>query len=80
MILYPDVQSRALAEINVVCGDNIPTFEHRPALPYIEAICREILRWQPIVPLGLPHMSIEDDIYEGYFIPKGPHIFSIDLH
>jgi len=71
MLLYPDVQSRALAEINVVCGDNIPTFEHRPALPYIEAICREILRWQPIVPLGLPHMSIEDDIYEGYFIPKG---------
>lgn len=71
MLLHPDVQSRALAEINAVCGDNVPGFEHRPSLPYIEAICREILRWQPIVPLGLPHMTSQDDVYEGYLIPKG---------
>lgn len=71
MLLHPDVQSRALAEVNAVCGDNVPSFEHKPLLPYIEAICREVLRWQPIVPLGLPHMTSQDDIYEGYIIPKG---------
>jgi cytochrome P450 len=71
MLLHPDVQSRALAEINTVCGDNIPSFEHKPLLPYIEAICREVLRWQPIVPLGLPHMTSREDVYEGYLIPKG---------
>ncbi|KAG1742544.1 cytochrome P450 [Suillus lakei] len=71
MLLHPDVQSRALAEVNAVCGDNVPSFEHRPSLPYIEAVCREVLRWQPIVPLGLPHMTSQDDVYEGYLIPKG---------
>jgi cytochrome P450 len=45
MLLHPEVQSRALAEVNAVCGDNLPSFEHRPSLPYIEAICREVLRW-----------------------------------
>jgi cytochrome P450 len=72
MLLHPDVQSRALAEINAVCGDNVPSFEHKPLLPYIEAICREVLRWQPIVPLGRPPGS-------GYLIDylrrgKGSHI------
>lgn len=71
MLLHPEVQSRALAEVNAVCGDNAPRFEHRPLLPYIEAICREVLRWQPIVPLGVPHMTSQDDVYEGYLIPKG---------
>ncbi|KAG2366730.1 hypothetical protein BDR07DRAFT_1273916 [Suillus spraguei] len=74
MLLHPDVQSRALAEVNAVCGDNVPSFEHKPLLPYIEAICREVLRWQPIVPLGLPHMTSQDDLYEGYIIPKGSAI------
>lgn len=73
MVLHPDVQSRALAEINAVCGDNVPNFDHRSSLPYIDAICREVLRWHPITPLGLPHMTSRDDVYAGYLIPKGPH-------
>jgi len=37
--------SRAVADFDAVCGDNIPNFEHKLLLPYIEAICREVLRW-----------------------------------
>ncbi|OJA09991.1 hypothetical protein AZE42_03827 [Rhizopogon vesiculosus] len=45
LLLHPEVQARARADIDVVCGrDKIPTFHHRSSLPYIEAICREILR------------------------------------
>jgi len=29
------------------------------------------MRWNPVLPLGIPHFSVEDDAYEGYFIPKG---------
>lgn len=72
MLLYPDVQTRARAAIDAVCGRNkIPTFQDKKSLPYIEAICREILRWEPIVPLGVPHKTLRDDIYDGFFILKG---------
>ncbi|KAG2134904.1 cytochrome P450 [Suillus bovinus] len=72
MVLYPDVQKRAQAEINSVVGrERLPTFEDKASLPYIEAVVRETLRWEPIVPLGVPHATSSDDVYDGYFIPKG---------
>ena len=55
MVLYPDVQKRAQAEIDLVIGRNwLPTFEDRASLPYIDATLRETLRWEPVVPLGNP--------------------------
>ncbi|KAG2069904.1 cytochrome P450 [Suillus decipiens] len=72
MVLYPDVQKRAQAEIDSVIGrDRLPTFEDRESLPYVDAIMRETFRWEPVVPLGVPHATTSDDIYDGYFIPKG---------
>ncbi|KAH7913454.1 cytochrome P450 [Hygrophoropsis aurantiaca] len=72
MVLYPDVQHRAQAEIDALLGsDTIPGFEHRESLPYVEAVVRETLRWHPVAPLGLPHVSTADDTYNGYYIPKG---------
>ncbi|KAG2126531.1 cytochrome P450 [Suillus clintonianus] len=75
MVLYPDVQRRAQAEIDLVIGrDRLPTFEDRASLPYVESILRETFRWQPILPLGVPHATSSDDTYDGYFIPKGATI------
>ncbi|KAG1726306.1 cytochrome P450, partial [Suillus lakei] len=72
MVLYPDVQARARAEINqVVRHDKMPCLDDRPSLPYLDAILREVLRWYPIAPLGIPHATSNDDVYGGYFIPKG---------
>ncbi|KAG1787447.1 cytochrome P450 [Suillus plorans] len=72
MVLYPDVQRRAQAEIDSVVGkDRLPTFEDSASLPYIDAVVRETFRWQPVVPLGIPHTALDDDVYDGYFIPKG---------
>ncbi|KAG2140235.1 cytochrome P450 [Suillus bovinus] len=71
MVSYPDVQKRAQAEIDSVVGrDRLPTFEDRASLPYVESVLRETLRWQPIGPIVL-HATSSDDIYDGYFIPKG---------
>ncbi|KAG1848016.1 cytochrome P450 [Suillus subluteus] len=73
MVLYPDVQKCAQAEIDSVIGrDRLPTFEDRASLPYIDAVVRETFRWQPVTPIGVPHATSSDDIYNGYFIPKGP--------
>ncbi|TFY69812.1 hypothetical protein EVG20_g2997 [Dentipellis fragilis] len=77
LVLHPSVQERARAEIdNVVGRDRLPTLEDRNTLPYVGAILRESLRWNSIVPLGLPHRATQDDMYEGYLIPKGAIVFA----
>ncbi|KAG0697624.1 cytochrome P450 [Suillus ampliporus] len=72
MVLYPDAQRRAQAEIDSVIGrDRLPTSEDRASLPYVESVLRETYRWQPIVPLGVAHATSSEDVYNGYYIPKG---------
>ncbi|KAH7911493.1 cytochrome P450 [Hygrophoropsis aurantiaca] len=76
MILYPATQERAQALIDSVVGkDRLPNFDDREALSYIDAVVRETLRWRPAFPLGsVPHATTEDDLYNGYLIPKGSTI------
>jgi len=72
MIAFPEIQRRAQAELDAVVGrDRLPTFADAPRLPYVRAIIEEVLRLRPAVPLAVPHAAIEDDWYEGMFIPKG---------
>lgn len=67
------VQAKGQAEIDSVIGatSRLPEFDDRPLLPYVDAILRELLRWIPVVPLGIPHATSKDDVYDGRFIPKG---------
>ncbi|KAF8147294.1 cytochrome P450 [Mycena galopus ATCC 62051] len=72
MAVHPDIQRKGQTEIDTFVGTNrLPGFEDRASLPFVEAIYREVLRWRPIAPLGMAHASAVDDIYNGYFIPKG---------
>ncbi|OCH92626.1 CyP450 monooxygenase [Obba rivulosa] len=72
MVRYPEVQRRAQEELARVVGpERLPDFSDRVSLPYIDALCRESMRWQPVTPLGLPHRSLDDDEYRGYLIPGG---------
>jgi cytochrome P450 len=53
MVIYPDVQRKAQAEIDSVTGrDRLPGFRDRPSLPYIDALVKEVLRWGAVGPLG----------------------------
>ncbi|KAG2148110.1 cytochrome P450 [Suillus clintonianus] len=72
MSLFPDVQKKAQAEIDAVVGpDRLPSFADRDSLPYTEALAKEALRWHAAVPTGFAHCVTEDDIHDGYYIPKG---------
>jgi len=70
MCHYPSWQTRVQEEIDRVCGDRLPTVEDMPQLPMLRATVKEILRWRQPTPLGVPHVALEDDVYDGYFIPK----------
>ncbi len=53
LVLFPQVQRRAQAELDAVIGrDRLPTFDDRPRLPYIEALCKELVRWIMVTPSG----------------------------
>ena len=81
MVLNPDVQKKAQAELDAVVGrDRLPTFADQPDLPYINAITRETVRWQPVTPLGIAHKSIAEDVYDGYRIPAGTCFAFLSVH
>ncbi|KAJ7675706.1 cytochrome P450 [Mycena polygramma] len=61
MARHPKVAQKAQTELDSVTGLNL---------------YREVMRHRPIVPLGVPRTATEDDIYEGFFIPKGATILS----
>ncbi|KIY50241.1 cytochrome P450 [Fistulina hepatica ATCC 64428] len=72
MCLYPEVQCKAQEELDRVVGPHrLPEFSDWKNLPYMEAFIKEALRWMPVLPLAMPHMNTEDDVFRGYFIPKG---------
>jgi hypothetical protein len=53
LVLFPQVQRRAQAELDLVIGrDRLPTFDDRPRLPYIEALCKALMRWFMVAPIG----------------------------
>ena len=64
MLLYPEIQRKAQDELDVVTGrERLPTFEDRPRLPFVDAVCKEVLRWRPVTPLGVFRLSsLEQDI------------------
>ncbi|KAI9571605.1 cytochrome P450 [Boletus coccyginus] len=72
MVLFPEVQAKAQAELDAVVGsERLPSFSDRDSLPYINAVWKEVLRWHSVTPLAMPHVATEDIYADGFFIPKG---------
>lgn len=76
LALHPEVQQRAHAELDAVCGeDRSPTWADFSRLPYINMIVKETMRWRPVTPLSFPHALSQDDWVNDYFLPKGTTVF-----
>ena len=53
MILFPEVQKKAQAELMAVIGAHrLPEFDDEASLPYVCALIKELFRWYPVAPLG----------------------------
>ncbi|KAJ5578354.1 uncharacterized protein N7459_007318 [Penicillium hispanicum] len=71
-VLHPDIVQQAQREIDQVVGaERLPTFEDFRNLPFVDAFIKEVMRWRPTIPSGVPHAATQDDVYEGYHIPRG---------
>lgn len=71
IVLYPEWQKRIHEEMDQVLGRGThPTLEDIPKLELFEAVFKESFRWNPPAPLGLPHVSSKEDVWNGYYIPK----------
>ncbi|RDB21787.1 hypothetical protein Hypma_010853 [Hypsizygus marmoreus] len=81
MTLNPVVQTRAQNDIDALmkassAAPRLPTIADKERLPYVSALVKEVWRWNPVVPLGLPHLVTEDDEYRGYTIEKGTVVWA----
>ena len=53
MSRYPEVQRKAQEEIDRVVGhDRLPSAQDKKDLPYVNAIMKEVMRLNPVAPLG----------------------------
>jgi cytochrome P450 len=72
---FPDVLTKAQEEVDRVIGTSrMPNKDDIGNLPYIRACMLELLRWRPIIPLGVPHNTIAEDTYGDYTIPTNTDI------
>lgn len=78
MLHYPEWQRKLQDEIDRECDGACPQWEDREKLPLLRAVVKEVIRWRPPVPTGIPHALEQDDVYEGYFIPAGATIHALE--
>ncbi|KAG8823833.1 hypothetical protein FS842_009474 [Serendipita sp. 407] len=63
---FPGSEFKRIGQRNTYLINLIRTQPYKRTLELYEA-----LRWRPSAPVGLPHVSTEDDTINGYFLPKG---------
>ncbi|KAJ4469274.1 cytochrome P450 [Lentinula aciculospora] len=73
----PGALWKAQEELDRVLGPgSLPDFSHQDDLPYVTALVKEVLRWHDPAPISLTHRVTEEDVYNGYRIPKGSFVVS----
>ncbi|XP_011880568.1 PREDICTED: probable cytochrome P450 304a1 isoform X1 [Vollenhovia emeryi] len=69
---HPRVMEKVQNDIdNVVGTGRLATWEDRKHLPYLEAIIREVMRIETLLPLSIIHRATENTTLKGYDIPAG---------
>ncbi|KAL7081053.1 hypothetical protein ACP275_14G016100 [Erythranthe tilingii] len=75
MINKPHILNLACEELDSVVGRGKMVQESDlPNLNYVRACVKESFRLHPVSPFNVPHVSTEDAVVGGYFIPRGSHV------
>ncbi|XP_037087669.1 cytochrome P450 1A1-like [Pollicipes pollicipes] len=79
LVLHPDVQARAAAEVDEVVGhDRTPAIDDMLAMPYLEAVIEETMRWMPALPIVQHATTFGATQLGGRHVPANCRVF-IDL-
>ncbi|CAN1168103.1 Valine N-monooxygenase 1 [Linum perenne] len=74
LINQPELLAKATEEIDRVVGkDRLVQESDIGSLNYVKACARESFRLHPLAAFNPPHVTIQDTVVAGYFIPKGSH-------
>ena len=59
MVLNPDAQKKAQNEIDTILGEHtLPTMADKDSLPYMNALLKEVMRFNPVAPLSVYQCSV----------------------
>ncbi len=73
---HPDIQNIMAEEISSQVGESCSiTLQDRSSLPYTRAVLLEILRYNTVVPLGIPRFTTADTTIAAVPVPKGTTLF-----
>ena len=77
LCLNPDMQTRLRAEVRETlpsaAEESVVTSQQIDHMPYLNAVCSEVLRYYPPVPMTLRD-AVRDTSIAGQFVPKGTRI------
>uniref|UniRef100_A0AAG5CPG5 Cytochrome P450 n=1 Tax=Anopheles atroparvus TaxID=41427 RepID=A0AAG5CPG5_ANOAO len=77
LVAHPDVVVKMYDELEQHVGTSrLPLLDDRANLPYCEAVVREGLRIDTLVPSGIPHVATVDTELAGFQIPEGTLIIN----
>ncbi|KAF1826658.1 cytochrome P450 [Dissoconium aciculare CBS 342.82] len=68
---YPEVQTRLREEVLRITSNLPPTVSDIADLKYMDAVWNEVHRWRSVTPQAFPRATSQDDVYDGFHIPKG---------
>ncbi|KAG9308363.1 cytochrome P450 [Chiua virens] len=81
LMLHPEVQEVGQRAIDQLTGgQRLLSLEDRSKLPYIDAVLRETLRWNPVAPLAVPHRLTQPDSYGQWELPVGTTVIANSWH
>jgi len=67
MTLFPEIQKRAQVEIDAVVGnDRLPSFSDRNQLPYVEALMKEVLRWNIVASMTVSSLLRRSIVFQPF--------------
>ncbi|XP_047136965.1 steroid 17-alpha-hydroxylase/17,20 lyase isoform X1 [Hydra vulgaris] len=75
LVNWPKYQDDIYDEtIKIVGNDRYPSLSDRPKLHLFESAMKETLRLSSVIPLGLPHRSLEETSIKKFKIPKNTNV------